>query len=57
MAAIESSLDTEKTLDPTDLTFLVSQLRELPEEARKYLIWAALFGESYVFSMSLRDIL
>ncbi|KAK0233760.1 dual-domain HisK/Mak2 protein kinase [Armillaria fumosa] len=47
MAAIESSLDTEKTLDPTDLTFLVSQLRELPEEARKYLIWAALFGESF----------
>ncbi|KAK0481591.1 hypothetical protein IW261DRAFT_1550690 [Armillaria novae-zelandiae] len=41
MAAIESSLDTEKTLDPTDLTFL------LPEEARKYLIWAALFGESF----------
>ncbi|KAK0208888.1 hypothetical protein DFS33DRAFT_1254916 [Desarmillaria ectypa] len=47
MAAIESSLDTEKTLDPTDLTFLVSQLRELPKEARKYLTWAALFGEPF----------
>lgn len=48
MAAIEGSLATQKFSDPTDLTFLITRLRELPEEARKYLLWAAFFGETYV---------
>ncbi|KAF8973859.1 dual-domain HisK/Mak2 protein kinase [Flammula alnicola] len=36
-----------KISDPTDLTFLITYLRELPEEARKYLLWAAFFGETF----------
>jgi hypothetical protein len=46
MNAIEGSLSDQKTSDPTDLTFLISHLRELPEETRKYLVWAAFFGET-----------
>jgi hypothetical protein len=50
MAAIESSLARQKMVsDPSDLTFLVSHLKELPEEARTYLMWAAFFGETQVF--------
>jgi hypothetical protein len=45
MAAIEGSLANQKISDPTD-TFLISHLRELPDEAKKYLIWAAFFGET-----------
>ncbi len=44
--AIKESLDHQKISDPTDLTFLITHLRELHEEARKYLIWAAFFGET-----------
>ncbi|KAH9486677.1 ATP-dependent RNA helicase SUB2 [Psilocybe cubensis] len=47
MPAIERSLDSQKTADPTELTFLIKHLRELPEEARKYLLWAAFFGETF----------
>ncbi|TFK40893.1 dual-domain HisK/Mak2 protein kinase [Crucibulum laeve] len=47
MLAIEGSLSNQKISDPTDLTFLVSHMRELPEEARKYLTWAAFFGETF----------
>jgi hypothetical protein len=46
MVAIEGSLTDQKISDPTDLTFLISHLKELPDEARKYLIWAAFFGET-----------
>ncbi|KAF8912937.1 dual-domain HisK/Mak2 protein kinase [Gymnopilus junonius] len=47
MAAIERTLADQKFSDPTDLTFLTTRLRELPEEARKYLLWAAFFGETF----------
>ncbi|KAF7367339.1 Histidine kinase [Mycena sanguinolenta] len=47
IVASEESLGSKKTSDPTDLTFLISNLRELPEEAKKYLRWAALFGETF----------
>ncbi|KAJ7655307.1 dual-domain HisK/Mak2 protein kinase [Mycena polygramma] len=47
LAAAEESLGSKKTSDPTDLTFLISNLRELPEEAKKYLRWAAMFGETF----------
>jgi len=46
MPAIEGSLANQKVSDPTDLTFLITHMRELPEEARKYLLWAAFFGET-----------
>lgn len=46
MLAIEGSLKNQTIYDPTDLSFLISQMRELPEEARKYLTWAAFFGET-----------
>ncbi|KAJ7459518.1 hypothetical protein B0H11DRAFT_2060049, partial [Mycena galericulata] len=45
--AVEESLGSKKTSDPTDLSFLISNLRELPEEAKKYLRWAAMFGETF----------
>ncbi|PPQ67388.1 hypothetical protein CVT25_005967 [Psilocybe cyanescens] len=47
MPAIEGSLGSQKIADPTELTFLTKHLRELPEEARKYLLWAAFFGETF----------
>ncbi|KAF4623556.1 hypothetical protein D9613_002054 [Agrocybe pediades] len=43
----QGSLADQKISDPTDLTFLITRLRELPEEARKYLLWAAFFGETF----------
>ena len=48
--AIENSLSDKKTgeIDPNDISFLISHLRELPDDARKYLIWASFFGSSYV---------
>ncbi|RXW16010.1 hypothetical protein EST38_g9848 [Candolleomyces aberdarensis] len=47
MEAIQGTFVDRHISDPTDLTFLTSRLRELPEEARKYLTWAALFGETF----------
>ncbi|KAK2461712.1 hypothetical protein APHAL10511_006175 [Amanita phalloides] len=47
MTAIETSLMNKKISDPTDLSFLISHMRELPAEARKYLTWAAFFGETF----------
>ncbi|KAJ7748524.1 hypothetical protein DFH07DRAFT_747280 [Mycena maculata] len=47
IVAVEESLGSKKISDPTDLTFLISNLRELPEEAKKYLRWAAMFGETF----------
>ncbi|KAJ7124823.1 hypothetical protein C8R43DRAFT_1090617 [Mycena crocata] len=41
------SLGSKKISDPTGLSFLISNLRELPEEAKKYLRWAAMFGETF----------
>ena len=46
MLAIEGSFMNKAISDPTDLSFLRSQMRELPEEAKKYLTWAAFFGET-----------
>ena len=49
MPAIETSLVVHKMAsDPSDLTFLISHLRELPEEALRYMTWAAFFGETQV---------
>ncbi|PFH54726.1 hypothetical protein AMATHDRAFT_268 [Amanita thiersii Skay4041] len=47
MVAIEGSITNEKLSDPSDLSFLISHMRELPSEARKYLTWAAFFGETF----------
>lgn len=47
MSGIEGSLANQKVSDPIDLTFLITHMRELPEEARKYLLWAAFFGETF----------
>jgi len=46
MAAIEGSLADQKISDPNDLTFLINHMRQLPDEVRKYLLWAAFFGET-----------
>ncbi|KAI0809255.1 histidine kinase [Irpex lacteus] len=48
LTAIETSLAQKKTeTDPNDLSFMVAQLRELPEDARKYLLWASFFGATF----------
>ena len=42
---IEKTLfDKKFTAAPGDLNFLVNHLRELPEDARKFVIWASFFG-------------
>lgn len=33
---------------PTDISFLVAHFKELTEETQTYLIWASLFGPTYV---------
>ncbi|KAF9056453.1 histidine kinase [Panaeolus papilionaceus] len=47
MEAIHRGFSNQKIADPTELSFLIDQLRELPEDARKYLLWAAFFGETF----------
>ncbi|KAJ7226000.1 dual-domain HisK/Mak2 protein kinase [Mycena pura] len=47
VVAAEENLESKKISDPTDLSFLISNLRQLPEEAQKYLAWAAMFGETF----------
>ncbi|KAI3615522.1 histidine kinase [Moniliophthora roreri] len=47
MSTIEPTMVDQKISDPTDLSFLIAQFRDLPEEARKYLLWAVFFGETF----------
>ncbi|THU88468.1 hypothetical protein K435DRAFT_830560 [Dendrothele bispora CBS 962.96] len=47
ISTIEGSMTGREAPDPTDLSFLVAQFRELPEETRKYLLWAVFFGETF----------
>ncbi|KAI5897382.1 histidine kinase [Schizophyllum commune H4-8] len=47
MASIEGTLSSQGSANPTDLSFLTTQLRSLPSEARRYLLWAALLGETF----------
>ncbi|GJE87861.1 histidine kinase [Phanerochaete sordida] len=45
---IEKSLAQKKTeVNPNDLSFLIAQLRELDEDAKKYLVWASFFGSTF----------
>ena len=44
IAAIEKTVFEKKVaVTPGDLSFLVNHLRELPEDARKFIIWASFF--------------
>ncbi len=54
IAQIEKTLFDKKfmTAAPGDLNFLVNHLRELPEDARKFVSWAAFFGPTSVDSVS-----
>ncbi|KAJ8091390.1 Chk1 protein kinase [Marasmius tenuissimus] len=47
LPAIEANMVDQKLSDPTDHSFLITQFRELPDEARKYLLWAVFFGETF----------
>ncbi|THH17217.1 hypothetical protein EW146_g3550 [Bondarzewia mesenterica] len=48
MATIESTLLSQKVLsDPNNLSYLTSHLRQLPEDARRYIIWASFFGSTF----------
>jgi len=49
ITAIEKSLLAQNVVsDPSDVTYLVMQLRQLPEEAKMYIIWALFFGTTSV---------
>ncbi|KAK7694195.1 hypothetical protein QCA50_001375 [Cerrena zonata] len=46
--AIETSIiDKNMVADPSNLTYLISHLRELSEDARKYITWASFFGATF----------
>ncbi|KAG6919550.1 hypothetical protein DXG01_004213 [Tephrocybe rancida] len=47
MKIIEGDANKHVTKDPTDPNYLTAHMRELSEEARKYLTWAAFFGETF----------
>ncbi|KAK7468476.1 Chk1 protein kinase [Stygiomarasmius scandens] len=47
ISTIESSMTGRGAPDPTDLSFLVAQFKDLPEETKKYLLWAVFFGETF----------
>lgn len=49
LAVIEKSLIAQNVVsDPSDVTYLVIQLRQLPKEARMYIIWALFFDTTSV---------
>ena len=49
ITAIGGSLIAQNVVsDPSDVTYLVMQLRQLPEEAKMYIIWALFFGTTSV---------
>ena len=53
---IEKSLIAQNVVsDPGDVTYLVMQLRQLPEEARMYIIWALFFGTTSVLVLPSAD--
>ncbi|OSD05781.1 histidine kinase [Trametes coccinea BRFM310] len=48
ISAIESTLfDKKSVATPGDLAFLINHLRELPEDARKFVVWASFFGPTF----------
>ncbi|KAI0757423.1 histidine kinase [Daedaleopsis nitida] len=48
ISPIEQTLfDKRASVAPGDLNFLVNHLRQLPEDARKFVIWAAFFGPTF----------
>ncbi|KAI0761686.1 histidine kinase [Trametes elegans] len=48
ISAIETTLfDKKSVATPGDLGFLINHLRELPEDARKFVIWASFFGPTF----------
>ncbi|CDO70926.1 hypothetical protein BN946_scf184829.g34 [Trametes cinnabarina] len=48
ISAIEATLFDKKSIaTPGDLAFLINHLRELPEDARRFVIWACFFGPTF----------
>lgn len=47
MTDIEGALVMNEVADPNDLTFLISHLKQLPEDGRRYIIWASFFGATF----------
>ncbi|KAI0320977.1 histidine kinase [Amylostereum chailletii] len=48
LASVEASLMVQRNVtDPNDVSYLISQLRELPSDARRYIIWASFFGSTF----------
>jgi hypothetical protein len=56
LATIEKSLIAQNVVsDPSDVTYLVIQLRQLPKEARMYIIWALFFDTTLVLVLAIGD--
>ncbi|KAH9927462.1 histidine kinase [Epithele typhae] len=48
IAEIEKNLlDKKVSTEPGNLAFLVDHLRQLPEDARKFIMWASFFGPTF----------
>lgn len=47
MVEVEDHLVMQEAADPNDLSFLISHLKQLPEDARRYIIWASFFGNRF----------
>jgi len=46
---IEKSIHAQDLVSaPTDISFLVAHFKDLSQDAQKYLIWASIFGPTYV---------
>ena len=51
LEAIEQIVHAQQLVSaPNDNSFLVAHFKELSEEAQRYLIWASVFGPTYVDS-------
>lgn len=44
MSEVETALARQETKDPNDLTFLITHLRALPEDARRYIVWVSSYN-------------
>ncbi|KAA1468392.1 histidine kinase [Dentipellis sp. KUC8613] len=48
LASIETNMLSQKGMaDPNDISYLQTQLNQLPDDARKYIIWASFFGSTF----------
>lgn len=47
MNDVEGTFVANEVADPNNLSFLISHLKQLPEDGRRYIIWASFFGATF----------